>query len=148
MGMSLKTHIRLSKEQRRKEMGKVHGWMASYRTAPRTWSTKACAKKLNKKWLLDLCERNETRRTYRAPLTQALPHVLQSFAEAFANALAVRPCRNRTDFCLLAATKRAGGDEGPLCGCPGAKISWSESLYTTLRFIPTTLGLLWVFRWF
>ena len=37
-------------------MEKVHGWMASYRTAPRAWSTKASAKKLPKKWLLELCE--------------------------------------------------------------------------------------------
>ena len=99
-------------------MGKMVVSMASYRTAPRTWSTKACVKKLNKKWLLDLCEQNETRRTHRSPMTQALLDILQSFAEAFANALAVRPCRNRTDFCLLAATKRAGGDEGPtMAGC-------------------------------
>ena len=48
--------------------------------------------------------------------------VLQSFAEAFANALAVRPCRNRTEICLLAATKRAGGDEGPMA----VWISWSD----------------------
>ena len=57
--------------------------------------------------------RNEnTRRTHRAAMTQALPHVLQSFAKAFANALAVRPYRNRTEICLLAAAKRAEGDEG------------------------------------
>ena len=93
-------------------MEKVVGWIASYRTAPRMRSTKACVKKLNKKWLLDLCEQNERRLTHRAPMTQALPHVLQSFAKAFANALAVRPCRNRTEICLLAATKRAEGDEG------------------------------------
>ena len=66
-------------------MGKVHGWMASYRTDPRTWSTKDCAKKLPHTWLWTEAGRNETRRTYRAPLTQALPHVLQSYAEAFAN---------------------------------------------------------------
>ena len=61
--------------------------------------------------------RNEnTRRTHRAPLTQALPHVLQSFAKAFANALAVCPYRNRTEICLLAAAKRAEGDEGRI-GC-------------------------------
>ena len=56
MEMSLRTHIRRSTEQRRKKMEKVVGWIASYRTAPRMRSTKACVKKLNKKWLLDLCE--------------------------------------------------------------------------------------------
>ena len=44
MEMSLRTHIRRRKEQRRKKMEKVVGWMASYRPAPRAWSTKACAK--------------------------------------------------------------------------------------------------------
>ena len=90
-------------------MEKVAVWVASYRTATRTWSTKACAKWLPHTWLWTEAGRNETRRTYRAPLTQALLGILQSFAEAFANALAVRPCRNRTEICLLAATKRAGG---------------------------------------
>ena len=81
-------------------MEKVNRWIASYRTAPRVRSTKACVKKLPHTWLWTEAGRNETRRTHRAPMTQALPHVLQSFAKAFANALAVRPCRNRTDFCL------------------------------------------------
>ena len=49
MEMSLKTHIRRSKEQRRKKMEKVHGRIASYRTAPRTWSTKACMQRLPEK---------------------------------------------------------------------------------------------------
>ena len=53
---TLKTHIRRSTEQRRKETEKVYRRIASYRTDPRTWSTKACVKKLPKKWLLDLCE--------------------------------------------------------------------------------------------
>ena len=44
MEISLKTHIRRSTEQRRKEMEKVVGWMASYRAVLRAWSTKACAK--------------------------------------------------------------------------------------------------------
>ena len=88
--------------------------MASYRTAPRTWSTKACVKKLKKTRLLDLCERNETRRTHRAPMTSGEYEFLQSFAEAFANALAVRPCRNRTETCLF-GSYQAGGRrrEGP-----------------------------------
>ena len=49
MGMSLKTHIRRSTEQRRTEIEKVHGRIASYRTAPRTWSTKACMQRLPEK---------------------------------------------------------------------------------------------------
>ena len=116
MKMSLKTHIRRSTEQRRKEMEKVNRWIASYRTAPRVRSTKACVKKLPHTWLWTEAGRNERRLTHRAPMTQALPHVLQSFAKAFANALAVRPCRNRTEICLLAAAKRAEGDEGRI-GC-------------------------------
>ena len=103
-------------------MEKVNRWIASYRTATRTWSTKDCAKKLPHTWLWTEAGRNETRHTHRAPLTQALLDILQSFAKAFANALAVRPCRNRTEICLLAATKRAGGDEGPMA----VWISWSD----------------------
>ena len=93
-------------------MEKVNRRIASYRPALRTWSTKACAKYLPHTWLWTEAGRNERRLTHRAPMTQALPHVLQSFAKAFANALAVCPYRNRTEICLLAAAKRAGGRRG------------------------------------
>ena len=49
MKMSLKTHVRRSTEQRRKKMEKVHRRIASYRTAPRRWSTKACMQRLPEK---------------------------------------------------------------------------------------------------
>jgi hypothetical protein len=91
MKMSLKTHIRRSTQQRRKEMEKVNRWIASYRTAPRVRSTKACVKKLPHTWLWTEAGRNERRLTHRAPMTQALPHVLQSFAKAFANAFGCVP---------------------------------------------------------
>ena len=73
-------------------MKKVNRRISSYLTAPRTWSTKACVKKLNKKWLLDLCEQNETRRTHRSPMAPCECAPLQPFAEASADALAVCPC--------------------------------------------------------
>ena len=91
MKMSLKTHIRRSTEQRRKEMEKVNRRIASYRPAHNTWSTKACAKYLPHTWLWTEAGRNERRLTHRAPMTQALPHVLQSFAKAFANAFGCVP---------------------------------------------------------
>ena len=83
--------------------------------------------KASKKVAVGIVRRNETRRTHRAPMTSGEHEFLQSFAEAFANALAVRPCRNRTDFCLP-GSYQAGGrpTRAPWLGnrkSPGAKVS-------------------------
>ena len=106
-------------------MEKVVGWMASYRTAPRTYVVHQSLRQVAQQKVAVGFVRNEnTRRTHRAPLTQALPHVLQSFAEAFVNALAVcarTGIEPRSAFWQLPSGREA--DEGPM-----AESIWSAKL--------------------